>query len=425
MRLSKPDEKITISVIGAGNRAEAYLQALETYYPDKYEIVAIAEPRKAQQLYYQEKYQLREDMIFASYQDFIKMPRLSDLIMITTLDDMHYLPTIYAIKTGYDIILEKPISMTLAEIIEIGKLGKEHQNQLIAVCHVLRHSLFFKKLKEIVDSKVLGKVINIQHNENIGYYHFAHSYVRGNWRNTEIASPLSVAKSCHDFDILLYLLKDKHCLKLSSMGDLAFFNQNNYDEKKMAPFCSQCSIEAECPYSAIKIYGSKKIRSIVFNNDSLSSLKADLDKSNYGRCVFNCDNNVVDHQVTILEFEGGVHATFNLSAFTDKIHRSIKIMCEYGEIRAIETKKEIEITHFGKEEKDIIKTEDLGGGHGGADISFMMNFMDTYLEGKPFDSTLAMSIESHLMAFAAEDSRLAGGELIDMNKFYIKKRKER
>lgn len=418
MRLTKKDEKMTISVVGAGSRAGAYLNALEANYHGLFNVVAIAEPRKSQRDYYQAKYNLTDNMIFNDYEEFVKQPRLSDVVIIATLDDKHYVPAMKAIEAGYDVILEKPISMSLEEVIEIGKLGEKHPDQLIAICHVLRHSLFFKKLKEIVDSKVLGNVVDIQHNENVGYFHFAHSYVRGNWRNTDIAAPFVVAKSCHDMDMMLYLLGDKHCKQLSSMGNLTFFNHDHYDSKLMAPRCSECKIESKCPYSALQIYRSGKIRSVVFDNSSMENLIKDLSTSNYGRCVFACDNNVPDHQVTILEFEGGVHATFNLSAFSNKIHRSIKIMCEYGEIRGLETTKEIEITRFGSEEKEIIKTETLNGGHGGADTSFVKGFMDTYLYNKPFNSTLSMSIESHVMAFAAETSRLNNGEVVNINHYY-------
>jgi len=186
----------------------------------------------------------------------------------------------------------------------------------------------------------------------------------------------------------------------------------------MAPRCSDCKIEKTCPYSALQIYKSGKIRSVVFDQSSEEALIKDLSNSNYGRCVFACDNDVADHQVTIIEFDEGVHATFNLSAFTDKIHRSIKIMCEYGEIRGIETTKEIEITHFGKSEKTLITAQNLAGGHGGADTGFIKNFMDSYLNNTPFDSTLSMSIESHVMAFAAESSRLQNGQMIDIEKYH-------
>lgn len=418
MRMTNPQDLITISIVGAGSRAGAYINALEANYHGKFTVVAIAEPRLERQQYFKEKYNIPSNMIFGGYEEFIKMPRLSDVVIIATLDDMHYVPVMDAIKKGYDIILEKPISMSLEETVEIGEYGAKHPNQLIAVCHVLRHSPFFRKIKEIIDSKILGNVINIQHNENVGYYHFAHSYVRGNWRNTKISAPLIVAKSCHDLDILLYLLKDKQSKRIASFGSLTFFNHHNYQEDVMAPRCSDCKIEKTCPYSALQIYKSGKIRSVVFDQSSEEALIKDLSNSNYGRCVFACDNDVADHQVTIIEFDEGVHATFNLSAFTDKIHRSIKIMCEYGEIRGIETTKEIEITHFGKSEKTLITAQNLAGGHGGADTGFIKNFMDSYLNNTPFDSTLSMSIESHVMAFAAESSRLQNGQMIDIEKYH-------
>ena len=418
MRMTNPQDLITVSIVGAGSRAGAYINALEANYHGKFKVVAIAEPRTERQKYFQEKYLIPNHLIFGGYEEFIKQPRLSDIVIIATLDDMHYVPVMDAIQKGYDIILEKPIAMSVEETVEIGEFGAMHSNQLIAVCHVLRHSPFFRKIKEIIDSKVLGNVIDIQHNENVGYYHFAHSYVRGNWRNTQISAPFIVAKSCHDLDILLYLLGDKHCKRIASMGSLTFFNQKNYRPDVMAPRCADCSIEKDCPYSALKIYSSGKIRSVVFDTSTEETLKKELQTSHYGRCVFACDNDVADHQVTIIEFEGGIHATFNLSAFTDKIHRSIKVMCEYGEIRGIETTKEIEITHFGTNEKRIITPQMLAGGHGGADTGFIINFMETYLNNKPFDSTLSMSIESHVMAYAAEESRLQNGKMIDVAKYH-------
>jgi len=410
-------EKITITVVGAGNRANAYLQMMERHYPNTYRVVAAFDPDKKQQDKMINHYGVDPSHIYNSLDEFLRLPRLSDVVIIATLDNMHYYPTIAALKKGYDIILEKPISLNLEETIKIGELGRKHPNQMVAVCHVLRHSPFFRKLKDIVDSKVLGEVIDIQHNENIGYYHFAHSYVRGNWRNTETSAPIIVAKSCHDMDILLYLLGNKHAKRIASMGSLTYFNKKHYDETKMAPRCSDCSIEKDCPFSALKIYSSGKMKSVVFDSSSEERLKEELSNSPYGRCVFNSDNNVMDHQVSIIEFEGGVHSTFNMSAFTNKIHRSIKIMCEKGEIRGLETTKEIEIAPFGKEIEKI-KLEESFGGHGGADEGFVHSFMDTYLYGKPFDSLLSMSIESHVMAFAAEASRMQGGSSVQVDRYH-------
>jgi predicted dehydrogenase len=417
MRKTSKHDKVTISVVGAGNRASAYLEMMARHYENLYEVVAIFDPDKKTQQRYKDRYQLNDNQLFNGLDEFIKMERISDVVIIATLDDLHLEPTIAALDKGYDIILEKPISLNLLETIQIGEHGKKYPNQLVAVCHVLRHSPFFRKIKEIIDSKVLGNVINIQHNENIGYYHFVHSYVRGNWRNTKTSAPIIVAKSCHDMDIMLYLLGNKHAKRMSSMGDLTYFTNKNYDASKMAPRCQDCQIEKDCPFSALKIYSSGKMRSVVFDSSSEERLKEELKDSIYGRCVFNSDNDVMDHQVSIIEFEDGIHATFNMSAFTNQIHRSIKIMCEKGEIRGIETLREIEVAPFGKEAYRYVLDKPIGG-HGGADEGFVKSFMETYLYDKPFDSTLEMSIESHVMAFAAEESRKNHGESIDLMAYH-------
>jgi hypothetical protein len=409
------NDKVTFAVLGLGNRGETYLRALERNFANKFEVTAICDIDEQKLETYKKKYNLNDTKVFKGYEEFMKAPKLADAVIITTLDDMHYLPAIDAIQKDYHLILEKPIAMTLEEVYSIAKEAKKHPDKLIAVCHVLRHSDFFRTIKEIIDSKELGEVINIQHNENVGYYHFAHSYVRGNWRNTDVAAPFIVAKSCHDMDILLYLLGDKHCKKLSSFGSLSHFTHEHYDEKKMAPYCINCSINKTCPYSALSIY-----------ENMLSQLPDEqtrlymLNNSPYARCVYNCDNNVPDHQVTILEFDKGITATFNLSAFTNYINRSIKVMCEYGEIRATETSKEIEVHHFGSKQKRVIVPYENAlfgsnkSGHGGGDDNIVINFMNAILNNKPFDSTLEMSIESHVMAFKADDSRVENGKVMDI-----------
>ncbi len=408
MRITNKNEPITICVVGAGHRADQYLEAMSKFYPGKSIVTTIFEPSPVRQAYFIEKYHVTH-IYEKGYEDFLKTTeRLADICLIGTNDDMHYLPAKHALKMGYDIILEKPICQHLEEVLELKDLQKE--GQLVAVCHVLRHSPFFVKVKEIIDSGMIGKVVNIQHNENIGFFHFAHSYVRGNWRNTTVAAPLIVAKSCHDMDILLHLL-NKHCVRLSSMGSLSFFNHEHYDEKTMSKRCTTCPREVDCPYSAVKIYGRGIFEWMPFDTVNKENLYKQLNQSPYGRCVFASDNNVADHQVTILEFDDGVTATFNLSAFTSRVTRTMKIMGEYGEIRCNTDFREIEVNVWDKPSQ-IFKVEtNLIGGHDGADEGMMINFMETYLNGKPFDSTLKKSIESHVMAFKAEESRQKNGQV--------------
>lgn len=409
MRMTNEVSPVTIALVGAGGRASCYIRAFEKYYSGKFKVVAIAEPIYEKRKYYQDKYDIPEENLFPGYEEFIKVDRIADVVIVGTLDDMHYIPAIALLEKGYDMILEKPIGISLEETLKIGECARKHPDQMVAVCHVLRHTPFFRTIKSIIESKELGNVINIQHNENVGYFHYAHSYVRGSWRNNQIAAPFIVAKSCHDLDIILYLLGDKHCLNISSMGELTFFKKENYNPQIMAPRCTKCSINESCPYSALKIYQSGLIKSIVFDLSTPEKIIQTFDTSQYGRCVFACDNDVADHQVTALEFENGVHATFNLSAFTNFNHRTIKVMCEYGEIRANGHERIIEVQKFGEDKPRIIELEQTEGGHGGGDEGFCKNFMESYLNHTPFDSTIEMSIESHVMAFLAEESRKEHG----------------
>lgn len=411
MRITKSDEPISITVVGAGHRADQYLEAMGKFYPGSFQVKNIYEPSPVRQEYFKEKYKVT-NIYKGGYEDFLKTTeRTTDLVIIGTNDDMHYLPAKHALLLGYDMILEKPICQHLDEVLELKDLQKE--GQLVAVCHVLRHSPFFIKIKEIIDSGIIGKVVDIQHNENIGYFHFSHSYVRGNWRNTTVAAPLIVAKSCHDLDIMLHLL-NKHCVRLSSFGSLSFFNHEHFDEKTMSKRCTTCPREPQCPFSAVNIYGHGIFEWMPFDTQNRENLYRQLNESPYGRCVFWSDNNVADHQVTILEFEDGVTATFNLSAFTSRVTRTMKIMGEYGEIRANTDMRDIEVNVWGKPSQ-IFKVEtNLIGGHDGADEGMIIHFMESYLHGKPFDSTLIKSIESHVMAFKAEESRVNNGQVYDI-----------
>ncbi|NCA96105.1 MAG: Gfo/Idh/MocA family oxidoreductase [Methanomicrobia archaeon] len=408
MRITKANQPITICVVGAGHRADQYLEAMQKFYQGKFHVTSIFEPSPVRQAYFKDKYQV--DTIYAGgYEDFLKIDeRLTDIVIIGTNDDMHYLPAKHALLKGYDILLEKPICQRLEEVLELKDLQKD--DQFVAVCHVLRHSPFFVKIKEIIDSGVIGKVVNIQHNENIGFFHFAHSYVRGNWRNNEVAAPLIVAKSCHDLDILLHLT-GKHCKRISSFGSLSFFNHEHYDEKTMAKRCTVCPREPDCPFSAVKIYGLGIFEWMPFDTQNRDNLYRQLNASPYGRCVFASDNDVVDHQVTIIEFDDGLTATFNLSAFTSRVTRTLKIMGEYGEIRADTDVKDIEVKVWAKDTEKVRVETKLIGGHDGADEGMIINLMEAYLHGRPFESTLKDSIESHVMAFKAEESRINDGKV--------------
>ena len=401
--------RVTFSVVGLGGRASAYLSALQELYPNEHQVVAVADPDPAKQARARNDYGLQDNQIFDTDLDLMEQPRLSDVAIVATQDKLHLRDIRGLLAKGYDLILEKPVATTLEELQEIAAVSKSFPDQMVAVCHVLRHTVFFGEIRRILESGRFGPVVSIQHNENIGYYHFAHSYVRGPWNNSETSGPLTLTKSCHDMDILLFLLENTHCRQISSYGALSIFNRDHYDPATMAPMCVDCPQNESCAFSAPKLYSSGKIKSVVFDLSSVDKVRENLGTSPYGRCVYHCDNNVVDHQSTAIQFDNGITATFNLSAFSAKVNRSLKIMCQFGEIRAIEKPYLIETTDFRTDETTVTELDIRDRGHGGGDKAFVKDFMESYLHGVPFNSTLEHAIESHAMALLAEESRKDNG----------------
>lgn len=408
---------LRIGVIGAGNRGKDVYANFILKNSDEAEIVAVAEPNPIKRDQMIKTHGILPEYVFNSWEDFLEKDKFCDAVILATGDDMHFEPMELAMKKGYDILLEKPMSNRVEECIDIVKMAEKYGVKVM-VCHVLRYTPFFSKLKELIDSGVIGEVVDIQHNENIGNFHFAHSFVRGNWRNSDETSPLILQKSCHDLDILSWLLKGNPCKKIASFGNLKYFRKENAPEGS-ADRCLECKYIDSCIYSPKKIYYNNigawptLVASEIQTEEALTK---SLEHNQYGRCVYKCDNNVVDNMVSIIEFENGVNVTFNLCAFTDEVCRTIKIMGTKGEIRGNDAKNHIEVYEFGKGEgrfangkKTEVIPDVLEGGHGGGDTGLMKDFVNLCL-GRQEDSRTnpRTSLESHIMAFAAEDSRVNG-----------------
>lgn len=414
-------KKITVAIIGAGARG---MYAYAPYFKQHEElgrVVAVAETHDTRREICVKEHNIDEENIFRNWEDLLKEDKLADAIIIANNDESHYEPTKLALEKGYHVLLEKPMSNKLEDIVRLGELAKQYPNQVFMICHVLRYTTFFSKLKEIVESKELGDLVSIQHNENIGYWHFAHSFTRGNWRNSNETSPLILAKSCHDMDILLWLT-GKKCKNISSFGHLTHMRDKNF-KYGMADRCLDCKVEEKCPYSAKKLYLSENpiFAKVVHPEPTKKNLEIALKTGPYGRCVYKCDNNVVDHMVTILEFEDDITATFNLSAFTEDCNRTIKLMFTHGEVGGNHIKNTIEVKkfeHFGQNTIKTIIPEEVEGGHGGGDYGIMKEFVKLVAEnGGEGRTSATKSVESHIMAFAAEYSRL-NKEVVNIDKFW-------
>ncbi|PKN89625.1 MAG: oxidoreductase, partial [Chloroflexi bacterium HGW-Chloroflexi-7] len=243
---------VTIALIGAGMRGTHAYGAYVLDHADKAQFFAVADPDQQTRQRFQKLHNIPEERCFQDWEDLLKQPRLADAVIISTPDSTHYKPTMAAIEKGYHILLEKPMSTDPIECITMGEYAKQRE-QVFAVCHVLRYAGFFKSLKALLLSGQIGKLVSIQHNENVGYRHYAHSYVRGNWRNSDLSSPMILAKSCHDMDILLWLV-DTDCESVSSFGELSYFKEENAPKNAPMRCTDGCPVEAECPYSAQKHY---------------------------------------------------------------------------------------------------------------------------------------------------------------------------
>ncbi len=405
-------------IIGTGSRGMTYGTWAKEH---GIEIAAIAEIRPDRRKYAGDTLGVPEDLRFADGMELLALGKIADAAIISTLDRDHCGHVMAALDCGYDILLEKPISPDARECLEIeekaNRLGRK-----ITVCHVLRYTSFWGTLKQLLDQGSLGKIVAIKHSENIGSFHMAHSFVRGNWRNDTLSSPIIMQKSCHDLDILLWLT-GAHCTKVAAFGSLSHFKEENAP-RRSTERCLDCPVSKDCIYDAWQAYQpilGKWPADVVCLEPTEEALKEALRTGPYGRCVYRCDNNVCDHMSILMEFDNSVTATFSLTAQSTDIHRNIHIMCEFGEIFADDLNKSITVSRFRRNQAEprssqVIPVEDSNSGHGGGDSGIMEDFTASLHSGSQCRSSISLSVESHLMACAIEESRLSG-KVIDMAEF--------
>jgi len=403
---------VSVIIIGAGNRARAYAEYSQ-YFPRDMRISAVIDPDEEKRSSFQADFQVPYS--FASFREAEEKTVRADGAIITSPDRTHFSLAGECIKAGIHFLLEKPIAATAEECKELVSLG-EKSGLIIGVCHVLRYSPFFKKVKEITDSGTLGDIASIEHIEAVRYWHQAHSFVRGNWNNSGNSSPMILAKSCHDMDILRWICGSS-CLRISSFGSLLHFRKENAPDGSTERCTDGCKAESECPYSACKLYLNPAVTgwpvtAITSDLSPEGRLKA-LREGPYGLCVYRCGNDVVDHQIVSMEFKNGITASFTMCAFTgDGTDRRIRIMGTRGEL--IGEKNIIEVTSFQNDQKAVYDVTPRGvntfSKHGGGDFGLLRDFISSVREGKSaqLSSSLEVSLESHIMAFAAEESRISG-----------------
>ncbi|MEV2268542.1 Gfo/Idh/MocA family protein [Nonomuraea africana] len=398
---------VTLAVVGAGSRGTSYARhAVES---GRAQVVAVADPLPVR------RGRFPGATPYADWRELAALPRQADAVVIATQDADHVEPAERFAALGYDILLEKPMAVTEKDCHRIVAAADRH-DVIFAVCHVLRYTPYTSALKALLDAGRIGEIVSVQHLEPVGWWHQAHSYVRGNWRRTDESTFMLLAKSSHDLDWLVHIT-GKRVTRVSSFGGLHHFRPEN-KPAGAADRCLDCAVAADCPYAAQRIYlplaGQDVWPASVLSDDvSERGLLEALRTGPYGRCVYDCDNDVVDHQVVNMEFEGGATASFTMTGFTPAGHRQTRIFGTRGSIEG--DGERLTVHDFVTREVETVDTRPMGdagaaGGHGGGDQGLVDAFLTAVAtrDRSPILSSPGESLHSHLIAWAAERSRLEG-----------------
>ena len=407
---------VTLLVAGAGGRRTGYANyALEN--PDRVKIVGVAEPRDYYREQMAEKHAIPPENVFSDWAGMAAKDKFADGVIIGTQDAMHVEPAVAFAEKGYQMLLEKPMAPDEAGCRTIVDAVKK-AGVILAVCHVSRYAPFTQKLKEVLDSGVIGDIVNIQRFEPVGYWHQAHSFVRGNWRNEAESSFMLLAKSCHDIDWLRYMM-GVPCKAVASFGSLRHFRKEEQPEGA-SDRCLDCKVEADCPYSALKIYLRDRLEkgqtgwptSVLTPDVTVEGVTEALRTGPYGRCVYACDNDVVDHQVVSFWYEGDRSASFTMSAFAKARGRETHILGTKGELfcDGAVIKRFDFLTDETEEIDTTASDSSILGGHGGGDEGIMNAFVQAVAENDPgrILSGPDETLESHITVFRAEQARREG-----------------
>ena len=422
------DERIiTVSIIGVGlSGGESYGRYFYRA-TDKYKITDICDIDPTRLAKYGDAFSISQEHRFDTEESFFQEKR-SDLLVIATMEKTHIRLANKALDLGYDIILEQPVSEEPDELRALVSKARR-RNKKIMVCHVLRYSSMVRKLKKILNGGEIGRLISMDATENVVFWHEVHGFVRGNWRNGTIATPMIISKCSHDLDLLQYFAGSK-CAAVSSMGSLAFFKAEN------APLgsterCVDCPLVESCAYSAKKIYvDSWKLWGKPPNVMPMNALtdKLPLTEENlvkaieegpYGRCVFRCDNDVVDNQKVVMRFENGITATLKMEAFVKYGGRELRFFGTKGHLELNEPADSITLhRYFGEDESWSISSLEGTDNHAHRVRKMLDAFYNVLVgEIEALETSIDDAVESHYMAIAAEESRLSGGKLIEIEKY--------
>jgi len=406
-------------MVGAGNRGYYAYGPYALQHPDEIRFTAVVEPHDERRRRFAQDHTIPQERQFRTWEELYSRGQIAQALVNCTLDRMHLDSTLPALELGYDVLLEKPMSNTLAGNVRLVQMA-ERRGRLLMICHVLRYTAFFSTLHDIIASGRLGDVITVEHRENVVYWHMAHSFVRGNWRSSRTESPMILAKCCHDLDVLFWNLGP--VARLNSFGSLLHYRRENAPPGAPERCTDGCPVAEDCPGYAPRLYLQEYTGwpvSVISEDTNLEARRRALETGPYGRCVYRCDNDVVDHQTVNVEFASGATGVLFMHGHSHEESRTMRYDGTRATLRA----------KFGYGVGDVIEIHDHltgrmeqvdpqagGSGHGGGDAGLMAAFVKALRDPGTALTTSRESLESHLMAFAAEEARVEGS-IVEMSAY--------
>ncbi len=415
---------ITAIIVGGGHRSFIYADyALE--HPDELQIVGIADPDKSRCEAAVKKYGFAAENCYNSAEELATKGKLADAIINGTMDKDHVKTSLPLLKAGYDMLLEKPFAVNQEEMMTLIDTVKENGNKVM-ICHVLRYAQFYKQIKQIIHDGKIGDIISIQLCEDVSYHHYATSYVRGKWGNSnKSGTSMLLAKCCHDLDIMMWLMEDVKPEFVTSTGTLQYFNKKNAPADSGERCMVDCKYVDTCNLSARRIYLDmpEKWDFYVWPELHHASYGEKYEylknTSPFGKCAFKCDNNIVDHQTVMIQFKGGATGSHNLTGGTAFSQRIVRVIGTKGEINGTFESQKFTVSYINphKENDHISETFDLSDacsafiGHGGGDHALVTDFIQFVTGGETSISCTDIidSISGHMIVFAADKSMQNGG----------------
>jgi predicted dehydrogenase len=408
-------------MVGAGGRGRLAYGPYALDHPDEVRFVAVAEPDDARRAEFAEAHGIPRASQFRSWEELVERPPLGVAALNATMDRTHHASTLALLATGYEVLLEKPMATSPRDCVDLVQAARR-AGRMLQICHVLRYAPFFRAIHDIVRSGRLGGLVSVDWRENLAYFHFAHSFVRGRWSNSSRSAPMILAKCCHDLDQLVWILGSAPC-RVASFGSLRHFKRGRVGHEIPERCTDGCPLADECPYFAPRVYlelGGTWFRDAVSLDPSPDAIMRGLQVGPYGRCVYRCDNDAVDHQVVLLEFPDGQAASLTMQAASHVEGRTIRLDGMRATLLGDESRNELVIHDHRSGASEIVRPQvPEGSGHGGGDFGLMAAFVASLQGSGGGDHMLTGaedSLESHLLAFAAEEARLSG-KVIDMDSY--------